>query len=326
MRVHLALLLALAACGDDAGSTTPDAPAGGGSDAANGASATPEATGITHAAKTILCGTVNTGHYDAVEELVDQDIYKLTFSADTDIIIHFTGNPQGRDELAGQVAQTSARAGYGTYVKDHGALVAHVTAGDWYIVLGAFKTATDAQAGHGYRIQIETDTLGRGAQETQGGFPEAGDGTGKGNDMIEYDAEATPTKRLTTTTADMPEATGVAAAPGMSYRLTGTAENVDTTDDYMDRDTYEFTTGPTTNELSVRLNWPGTTRDFDFLVVPQGTVTPIATGLDNLNMEDEFETFSVKPNTTYWLWIGVYDGAPLPTTYDATLCGATWTP
>src|ERR1043165_6781718 len=112
MRVHLALLLALAACGDDAGSTTPDAPAGGGSDAAidapaaevcdynetadttNGASATPEATGITYAAKTILCGTVNTGHYDAVEELVDQDIYKLTFSADTDIIIHFTGNPQ----------------------------------------------------------------------------------------------------------------------------------------------------------------------------------------------------------------------------------------
>src|ERR1043165_7925502 len=177
MRVHLALLLALAACGDDAGSTTPDAPAGGGSDAANGASATPEATGITYAAKTILCGTVNTGHYDAVEELVDQDIYKLTFSADTDIIIHFTGNPQGLDDLAVQVAQTSARAGFGTYVKDHGALVAHVTAGDWHIVLGASKAGTDAAAGHAYRIQIETDTPGRCAHVTSGGFPEAADGS-----------------------------------------------------------------------------------------------------------------------------------------------------
>jgi hypothetical protein len=297
------------------------------SDPTNGASATPEETGITYATKTVLCGNVNTGHYDSTNELVDQDIYKLTFSADTDLIIHFTGNPQGLDDLAVQVAQTNARAGYGTYVKDHGALVAHVTAGDWYIVLGAFKAATDAAAGHAYRIQIETDTPGRCAHVTTGGFSEIADGsTNKDNDMIEYDAEANPTKRLTTTTADMPEASGVALAPGMQYRLTGTAENVDTPDDYMDRDTYEFTTGPTTNELSVRLNWPGTTRDFDFLVVPQATVTPVGTGLDNVMMEDEFETFSVKPNTTYWLWVGAYDGAALPTTYDATLCGATFTP
>ncbi|HUS30555.1 MAG TPA: hypothetical protein VMZ53_18725 [Kofleriaceae bacterium] len=343
MRVHLALLLAVAACGDDSGGTNPDAPLGGNgdggdgsmdvpcsytemSDPGNASSTTPEVTNITFATKAVLCGKVDTGHFDATEQQVDQDIYKLTFAADTDLIIHFTGAASGLDELAVQVAQTAARAGYGSWTHDHGALVAHVTAGDWYVTAGAFK-ASDATAAFPYKIVIETDTPGRCAHLTTGGFTEAGDGTNNvGNDMIEYDSSADPTKRLTTGSTDTPEATGVLTAPGMQYRLTGTAANVNASDDYQDRDTYEFMTDAATNELSVRLNWDGTTRDFDFLAVPQNSVKLVGAGLDNATTADEFETFAVKPSSTYWIWVGAYDGAALPTNYDITVCASTYTP
>jgi len=29
----------------------------------------------------------------------------------------------------------------------------------------------------------------------------------------------------------------------------------------------------------------------------------------------------VKPNTTYWLWVGMYDGSTAPVTYDVSVCG-----
>ena len=44
------------------------------------------------------------------------------------------------------------------------------------------------------------------------------------------------------------------------------------------------------------------------------------------DMEDEFETFAVKPNTDYWLWVASEDGAASPMAYKATLCGETFTP
>ena len=43
--------------------------------------------------------------------------------------------------------------------------------------------------------------------------------------------------------------------------------------------------------------------------------------------EYEFETFAVKPSTTYWLWVAAEDGATgQPIGYDATLCGEVWSP
>jgi hypothetical protein len=343
MRAYLALLLAIAACGDDAGTTTPDAPGGGSADAmpdspmmvgctyneandgANGVSATPEQTGISYTSKVTLCGNVNNGHFDTTEQIVDQDIYKLTFTADTDLIVHFTAEAAVLDELAVQIAQTNTRAGYGTWVDGHGTLVAHVTPGDWYITVGAFRDTDISSVPIAYKITVETDNAGRCAQVLSGGYSEAIDGgSSVGNDMIEYDSAADPTKRLTNA-ADTAEPSGVVAAPGMQYRLTGIAANVNASDDYTDRDTYELSSG-TANELSIRLTWPGTTRDFDFLVVPQNTVQVIAAGLDNRMMEAEFETFAVKPNTTYWIWVGAYDGAALPIDYDVTICATTYTP
>jgi hypothetical protein len=39
------------------------------------------------------------------------------------------------------------------------------------------------------------------------------------------------------------------------------------------------------------------------------------------------KTFSVKPNTSYWLLVGAQVGSmDLPAAYTGSLCGATFTP
>ena len=343
MHARYLLLLAVLGCGDDASGGNPDGGNGNGDggdgggsnsvpctytekdDVGNAMSATPEVTGITFGNTIALCGSVNSGHFTSSSELVDQDIYRLTFSADADLILHFTGEAGAIDELAVQVAQSSTRAGYGSWTHDHGALVAHVTPGDWFVTVGAFNS-TDATS-FPYKIIVASDVPNRCPHATTGGFTEAGDGaSNNGNDMMTYALATNSVRQLTASTADAPEATGITAAPGGNYRLTGTAANVDPADDYMDRDTYEFTTGAATNEVSVRLNWQGLP-DFDFIVIPKGSVNPIiGAGFDNVNMEAEFETFAVAPNTSYWLWIAAENGSALPANYDATLCSSTYTP
>jgi hypothetical protein len=111
--------------------------------------------------------------------------------------------------------------------------------------------------------------------------------------------------------------------------VTGISELVDPDDDYQDRDTFAFTTGSATTQMSIRLNWAATTVDLDYRVYPETTAAPLSIvgGLDESQSEYEFETFAVKPNTTYWLWVAAEDGSTgQPAAYGATLCGATWSP
>jgi hypothetical protein len=219
-----------------------------------------------------------------------------------------------------QIAQANGRAGFGSWTHDHGVFVAHVTAGTWFVTLAGFDAAA-LGASFSYSIKLATDTA-RCAHVTTGGFTEAGDGAGNtGNDVILYDEAAQPVRRVTPG-ADAPEATGITVAPAASYRLTGSLANNNVADSYMDRDTFAFTTGATTNEISIRLNWPSTTADLDMFIVKEAVIEKlIGAGFDNASREEEFETFAVAPNTTYWLWLGAYDGASLPASYDVTVCG-----
>ena len=76
------------------------------------------------------------------------------------------------------------------------------------------------------------------------------------------------------------------------------------------------------DQLALRISWPGMTADFDAMVFPAGMPREIASSTVVSNAEAEFATFAVLPSTTYWLWIGAYDGSKgLPMTYEATLCG-----
>lgn len=344
----------VAACGDAKNSARPDAavPVDGDTingdvfdgsiepvcdfvemaDTTNAMISAAEATGLTLASKLTLCGTVNTGHYEAGSELVDSDGFSFTLAADTDILVHIaSAGFDVADDTILQIRKNGVTQffGFGVVVGDHGTLATRLPAGEYVALMGTFNGSALATA-IDYRITIATDMPAtRCARVTTGGFAEAGDGSGDGNDVIEYDASANPSSSLTPA-ADTAEATGFIVEPAMQYRVTGTSAAVDPADDYEDRDTFQFTTGATTTQMTIRLNWASTAMDLDYRVYPvigSGDPLSIVGGLDESLMEEEFETFAVKPNTAYWLWIAAEDGATgQPSAYDATVCGEAYAP
>ena len=58
----------------------------------------------------------------------------------------------------------------------------------------------------------------------------------------------------------------------------------------------------------------------------EGASPSVGGSSKSVDMEDEFKTFAVKPNTTYWLWTGLYRLSTGPKLYDVSLCGADFMP
>lgn len=301
-------------------------------DATNAMISTAEATSLTLASKLTLCGTVDTGHYESGSELVDSDGFSFTLAADTDILVHIEGaNLDMADDTILQIRKNGVTQffGFGVVVGDHGTLATRLPAGEYVALMGTFNGSALATA-IDYRITIVTDMPDtRCPRLTTGGFAEAGDGGGNGNDVIDYDASANPSSSLSAA-ADTAEATGFTVEPAMQYRVTGSSAAVDPADDYEDRDTFQFTTGATTTQMTIRLNWASTAMDLDYRVYPviaSGDPLSIVGGLDESLAEQELETFAVKPSTAYWLWIAAADGATgQPSPYEATLCGEAYAP
>lgn len=353
----LFVLLALAACGDDGGSSTPtpdaapvdidaallpDAPvpsdcdyteqndltnddyAGGG---------TPEATGITLATSATVCGSIASTHYNADEILADADGYQFTIAQDQDVLITLSG--AGAQAIGLFALDIYGGSGFGTYIKSadfvatHGATSVRLPAGTYELLVVALSEAA-LTAPVAYEIRIDADAPDtRCPALTTGGFPEAGDGTDSiGNDMITIAlGSQTAISNPTTSTADVAEATGVVLAAPASQRLTGSLADVTTTDSYEDRDTFAFMTGATTDQLTVRVDWPGTTADLDFYLYEAGTDSPVTTVRTVSTTSGEFRTFAVKPGQDYWLLVGAKaTSTGLPVTYAATLCGAAFVP
>lgn len=298
-------------------------------DDTNNMAATAEGSGLAITGSTAICGKIDSGHFDSANQLVDVDAYGFTLPADQDLIVRVWGAAGSLETVTLQITDlTGAQLAFGDYVGDHGALSLHLTAGSYVVAVSAFN-ATAAGSAIDYHVTFDLDTpatrcakITAAANYTEG--PDNPNSTG--NDMVDYNESASPPKRLTTSTTDVPEMTGLTAAAGSKSRITGSSGNVNAADSYMDRDTYQFTTGANVNEMSIRLNWAATTVDFDYLVLAANSANSFAGGLRTSNTEDEFETFAVAPNTTYWLWVGSYDGSTgLPQTYDASLCADTVT-
>jgi len=296
-------------------------------DGTNNTSPSAEATNVT--APNSICGSVNNGHFNM--NIVDIDTYKVTVAADSDLLVNVTGT--GLSGLARVVIQVGSTAGMqknlGIVEGDHGTVSVRLAPGDYVFAVTGLNAA-DITAPIDYKIAIVTDTPAtRCAKVTAAAnFTEANDGgQNNGNDVLSVDEAANPATRLTASTTDAPEPSNVTANAGTNYRITGSSAAVDPADDYEDRDTFLLTTGATTNQLSVRLNWASTTVDFDYKFLPAGSTISVTGGLATANTEDEFQTFAVKPNTMYWLWIGAYDGATgQPAIYDATICAEAFTP
>jgi hypothetical protein len=354
--VVLAVFVAWTGCGASTGATGPDG--GGGddvdaegidaaltdgsvaitcdfteaADGTNNPTTNAELTGLTLASRLTMCGAINNGHFAST--VVDADAFKFTIAADTDVVMHIFGTGiEGPDDTIIQLRQGTAFIAFGVVEGTHGTLSAHLPAGDYVAALASFNS-TDIGAPINYKVTIVPDMPQQRCAKLSSAadFFEANDGASdNGNDVIDYNSTANTPSTLSASSTDIPEpsAITVGAVAGTHYRITGISANVNPADDYEDRDTFAFTTGPDTTQMSIRLNWGATTVDLDYRVYPVSTTAPLSIvgGLAESTSEFEFETFAVKPSTTYWLWIAAEDGATgQPAGYDATLCGETWSP
>lgn len=293
-----------------------------------------EDTHVAFSTKSVICGTINNGHFDASQSDVDVDDYQFSVDADTDALVTLTGS--GLENISQVLLEAydptaGAGLGAGTFTFDHGAMLVHFAAGNYELSVEAYASA-DIAAPVPYKLQIATDTpMTRCPQITAAAdYTEAHDGTTHtDNDVIAIDYNATPPDSLTPATTDVPEPTGLVVAPATNYRITGTSDMVTAADSYVDRDTYAIMTGANTNQLTVRVDWQATTADLDFGLFGENPspVTDIGGGFLTSNTGPEIQTIAVKPNTTYWLWTGAYTGSTgQPLTYDFSVCGETFAP
>jgi hypothetical protein len=292
------------------------------------ATGAPEQTGLTFASRTVVCGTFDSTHFDG-DITVDIDGYLVTLAADADVVVTLHGAGAESVELVGLDIYTgpnlTTRVGGNTFYGDHGVTAVHLAAGSYELAAFALSGAA-ITAPIAYEIRVVADQpAARCPELTTGGYAEANDGAAStGNDMVRIASGAPPA--LTASTTDVPEPSGLVIEPAASALLTGSAADITTPDQYEDKDTFAFTTGATTNELAVRLTWPGATANLDYFVFEENTADPIVRAT-LVGPAPELTLFPVKPNTAYWLLIGAKVGATgLPASYGATVCGASFTP
>lgn len=294
-----------------------------------------ETTAINFTAPTAICGKFNMGHYNNQRMNVDVDMYQITVPAMTSGILYVTA--PGAENFDSVLVEIYG-LGTGNFTDEIGqfqgnfATLTYTLPPDDYVITVSSYDPSDTTAAIDYKITLQIDTTPRCPKSTATATPEAAEGTvGGGNDVYEVRYQGQPARALTADALDAPEA-AITVEPAMSYHATGTSSTFTATpvswmDSFQDRDTYAVTMGATTNQLSVRLNWPGTTADFDFFVFPATGVIERANGWYAGNMEDEFTTLAVTPGATYWIMVGMDDASTgAPVSYDLTLCGETFTP
>ncbi|MBS1118048.1 MAG: hypothetical protein H6Q90_276 [Deltaproteobacteria bacterium] len=365
----LSLALVLAACGGGGGSNnnSPDAaplpdsqplppdgpvlPVGCDyaelNDASNddlSASGAAEATNITFAASTVLCGKLDSTHFAPAQNvgdpgLVDIDSFAVTLAADASVLVTLAGaGAEALTEVDVVVFDDQGNAASsGVLQTSHAVFIADLPAGSYkFSAIASNAAATTAAID--YKIKIVTDVPATRCPQSAdtATFTEANDGGASvGNDMLDVQFNVDPNVAITAAT-DTPEPTGVVTAAGTKYRLSGVSGNVNAADEYTDRDTFLIETGADTNQLTIRLNWTGTTSDHDYMVFEENTIVDIASSTnisDSSDTNPEFQTFPVKPSTRYWVWTGTYDTladnatAPtLPAPYDLSVCAESFTP
>jgi hypothetical protein len=288
---------------------------------------TPEPTGLTAGARTVVCGACEHTHCVG-DSTADSDGYGLSVPSETDVLVRLRGAGAEAIEYAGVDVYGGATfgtlVGSATFYGDHGVVALHLPAGSYELAAFALSSAALTST-IAYELELTTDAPATRCPEVaSGGYAETHDGADStDNDVVTIPDGAPPA--LTASTTDAPEPTGLTLEPGMT-RITGSAADVAMTDQYEDKDTFAFTTGASTNELGVRLTWPGTGANLDYLVFEAGDPRPVFRAIANA-LPPELRTFSVKPNTSYWLLVGARTGsAGFPVTYAASLCSAAIVP
>jgi hypothetical protein len=288
------------------------------------ASGTAEQSGLTLQSPTKVCGSFASDHFDG-DITVDVDAYRFTTTTDLDLIVRLVADAQpieyaGVDIYSGATfSKTEVSI---TWYGGHGVGTVHLAAGTYELTPFALSSAAIASA-IPYKVMIDTfnpatlcPTL------STGGYVEASDGAmSTGNDV--YSIPSGAPIALTANASDAPEMSNITLAATAPQRITGSAADVTTADQYEDRDTYTFATGPGINELTVRADWT-VAADVDFMVFDPADVTPIVRSLKTSTTAPELRTFAVKSNTTYRLLVAAAVGGTFPVAYTATMCGSSY--
>jgi len=351
IRTLALVLLSLAACGDDAPANpdapvTPDAPPDappipGGCDYAElldatnddltSATGAPETTGQTLAGALRICGQVDSTHYIATDGLVDIDGFAVTVPAGR---VRVTVSGPGIEALRDVTLEISNGTDFADLydrqplVGTHVFYMDNMAAGLYQFAVVA-GNATAPTAAVPYKIVITADDPATRCPKVTAAadFTEANDtGTSRGNDVyaVDFSMPAMMQPYTLTAAVDASEPTAITLNPGDTKRLTGSLAEIAANLDYKDRDSFAFTTGANTDEVTFRVNWTGTA-DLDAFVFPAGMVPPVGGSSLTSTMESEFRTISVKPNTMYAVWTGLYLQNTGPIAYDISLCGADFT-
>ncbi len=287
---------------------------------------TPELTGLslTAAAGKVICGTVSPDHYDGSDGTVDVDGFALQVPAGP-VLVTLSGT--GLETLGEAKLGIYSGAGFTTIeaeeplVGSHAAVMLDLAAGAYEVALIA-ENGTAITAPISYKIKISVDTPATRCPKITGAanYTEST----ANNDTIQITYAGGTMITQTASAADGPEATGINLLPGFAARISGNIAATGQTGDYKDPDTYAFTTGAGVDSLTVRLNWAGNA-DLDWFLF-KGGLPAVARRATSSSVEDEMLTVSVLPNTTYWIFTGMFKDSTAPKPYDLSLCGATFTP
>lgn len=348
----LASCLALAACGGDDGADLPDGSTGVDatptSDAppsgchwhedadADNDDAAEATTLVAGAAPITICGWIDARTPEGV--IVDTDRFGFDSGGGPFLVRIDAPSGHGLTALAGSVRSTSqgnALRGDGLFVGDHAVFAVTLEDGAFVVEVVATDDAAPAQP-IPYAITITADEPDVRCTPPGGAaaYVEAADGAGNaGNDVVQVVWEPSFATSFTPAETDAPEpsATALVVSSGMRYRVNGAAgvNASAAADDYQDRDTYVLYTGGQTNELTIRLTWDGSDADLDWLLFPVPGAEPprpISAGTVIADEAPELDTTAVLPSTSYWLWVGSFDGSAEPKPYELTICGETYVP
>jgi hypothetical protein len=289
----------------------------------------PEISGIEVGLKTKnFCGTVNNGHFNAAGNTIDVDSFRITTSADSNVIMQLLGDPElsvvnefsivVRDTAPRPVILSASTLHFD--LGDHSARLAKLRPGSYDVTISAIATG-DLSVPLNYQFRFVEDAETRCPQRTEkANYVEASDGTDNhGNDIFDADFSKSPAFATTSSATDVAETTKIKLGTSSKVRITGSSAMVATVGQYQDRDTYEITTGDSTNEVTLALAWDGVA-DLDVAMVEANTAIPAGLADISASSGGERATFAVKPKTTYWVWIGAFDKSAA-TDYDLTLCG-----